>query len=744
MPYFVPTPLLNGKYRMPRRVSTHTRETSSLETVRGVVEVITFHNEENGFVVAKLAPETGGSRIAVKGNIRHINVGEIVVMRGYWVNDRKYGPTFVFESYESVMPSSREGIIRFLSSKYMEGIGPVLAERIVKKFGEDTFDILDNHPERLKKVKGLSPKKVTAVVAGWQAHRKIRDIMVFLRANDISETYASRIYEKYGDNTVHIMKTDPYRLIRDMRGIGFIKADQIAKKIGLEPDAPERIRAGVIFTLDEFTDAGHMFTPLEKLVESATATLSVDTALVMEQLGVLRERREIIVDDDRVYLHSLHRAEMELSQRLKLVADTPRPGKIPGAKELSDMVAAIEKERSVSFAPLQRDSIVRAAASKLLILTGGPGTGKTTTVLGIIGMFRKLRMSVLLCAPTGRAAKRLAETTGMEAKTIHRLLEFNPHTGLFNKNEGEPLDAHAVIMDEASMVDTELMNNFLRAVSEYTTLVIVGDVDQLPSIGPGNVLRDMIDSGRFPTIRLTEIFRQAASSRIVRCAHLINEGAMPLSDNDVQGNFFIIKKKIPAEAAESIVDLVVRRLPKKYGYDPFDDIQVLSPMHKSETGVASINALLQEQLNPKRPGCAELFHGSWTYRLGDRVMQIRNNYDKLVFNGDIGRIEKIDREKNMVWIRYDDLVEYQKDELSDVVPAYAVSVHKSQGSEFRCVVMPVTTQHFIMLRRNLLYTAVTRARELAVLVGDMKAIAIAVGNGQVSERCTTLREMLSR
>ncbi|MBT4485569.1 MAG: AAA family ATPase, partial [Candidatus Latescibacteria bacterium] len=410
--------------------------------------------------------------------------------------------------------------------------------------------------------------------------------------------------------------------------------------------------------------------------------------------------------------------------------------------DVEKVVTDIEHRRGISFAPMQREAIIQSATANMMILTGGPGTGKTTTVLGIIDIFRRLKLSVLLCAPTGRAAKRLSETTGMEAKTIHRLLEYNPMNGNFTRNEGSPLGAHAVIMDEASMVDTRLMKDFLRAISPYTILIIVGDVDQLPSIGPGNVLRDMIQAGIIPTVRLTEIFRQAASSKIVRCAHLINSGKMPFADNDHESNFFFIRMTEPSKISSTIVDMVARRLPGRYGFDPVEDIQVLSPMHKGETGVVNLNALLQERLNPFRKSFPEIRYGNWVYREGDRVMQIRNNYDRMVFNGDIGRIEKIIPAMGIIRVCFDEPVEYSVSELDELVPAYAISVHKSQGSEFRCTVMPVTTQHYIMLKRNLLYTAVTRARELAVMVGDTKALAIAVGNDQVSERYTSLEERL--
>jgi len=714
----------------------------NLETVRGIVRVITFRNENNGYTIAKLEPEDGGERIAVKGFIKHLSVGETVVLRGYWTRDPKWGPTFKFDSYESVIPSSLEGIKHYLASKFMKGIGPKTAERIVDTFGHDTMRVLEEEPGRLEEVPGLRKKQIKSIREGWARHRRIRDVMIFLRSHDISETYAVRIYEKYGTETIDRMRSNPYRLIRDFRGIGFIKADQVATKLGIAKDSPERVRAGILNCLDEMVEKGHVYVPLTELLETTAETLDLDAGTVAESLEYLETRREVVIDDQRVYPKELYDSECELAQRLTLISSRRRPGAIPDRDETERMVSEIERARGITFAPLQRDAVIQAASANMMVLTGGPGTGKTTTVLGIIDIFRRLRQPVLLCAPTGRAAKRLSETTGMEAKTIHRLLEYNPQRGRFTRNEGNPLGAGVVIVDEASMVDTCLMRDFLRAVNEYTTLIIVGDVDQLPSIGPGNVLRDIIDSGVAPTVRLTEIFRQAERSRIVRCAHRINTGKLPYTDNDRSGNFFFINAGEPARVTSTIIDLVSRRLPSRYGLDPVNDIQVLSPMHKSETGVANLNALLQEKLNPPGGGRSELSRGGWAFREGDKVMQIRNNYDKMVFNGDIGRIVRIDPAGNTMKIRFESTVEYDYTELDEIVPAYAISVHKSQGSEFRCVVMPVTTQHFIMLKRNLLYTAVTRARDLVVLVGDYRALAIAVKNDQVSERFTSLRERL--
>lgn len=715
----------------------------NLETLKGIVRIITFHSDDNGYTIAKILPEGENMVKAVTGYVKMLEVGETVVFKGYWVKDPKYGRQFRFHSYESVVPSSLEGIKRFLASKFIKGIGPVFAERIVDTFGKDTIRVLDEEPDRLTKVPGINRTKVEAVKEGWARHRAISDVIIFLQSHDISPAYASKIYDRYQTETIDKMRRNPYRLIKDIRGIGFIKADQVATKLGIAKDAPDRVRAGIMFCLDTYIDNGHVYAPLGELVETTAEMLDLDAALVLDMMESLKQRGEIVADTERVYRADMHTLENTLAERLKRIAVTSKTGHDVKQSDIRKLFGEIEARRGITFAPLQRDAIVQAAVSNMLVLTGGPGTGKTTTVLGIIEILRKLRLSVMLCAPTGRAAKRLSEATGHEAKTIHRLLEYNPHTGAFSKNSGNPLGTHVVIIDEASMVDTKLMADVLGAVTDYTTLIIVGDVDQLPSIGAGNVLRDIIDSGTVPTIRLNEVFRQAAESRIIESAHRINRGKMPHTDNDGTGNFFFIRERDPARISEMIVDMVSRRLPARYGFDPVADIQVISPMHKGETGVANLNALVQERINPFNARLPELRKGDWVFRRGDKVMQVRNNYDKLVFNGDIGQISGIDTAKQVMTVRFDSPVEYAFSELDDLVPAYAISVHKSQGSEFRCIVMPVTTQHYIMLKRNLLYTAVTRARELAILIGDTKALAIAVNSDQVSERYTSLREKLA-
>jgi exodeoxyribonuclease V alpha subunit len=712
------------------------------ETITGVVRSITFRNDETGFTIAKIELEKKAQVVAVKGKVASLVVGESALFRGEWITDPKYGRQFLFESCEPVQPASVEGIRRFLASANIKGIGEALSRRIVEKYGEQTIDILDNHPEKLRKVKGITPKLVESIKEGWAEHRHIRDIMIFLQSYEISPAYATRIYNNYRGDTISRLRDNPYRLIADIRGIGFIKADQIAANLGIDRNAPTRIRAGIIYCLDAASDEGHVYLTETVLVELAAKTLDLDTADVMTVLGDMKNSGKVSFEDDRIYRSDLAGAERELAILLAAIARTRAQTAAITPEAAGELLAMMERDRGISFAPLQQKAIVTAVTTACMVITGGPGTGKTTTVLGIIDLYTRQRRHILLCAPTGRAAKRMTEATGREAMTIHRLLEYDPFHGVFKRNADNPLEADVVIMDEASMVDTCLMRDFLLAIEPSTTLVIVGDVDQLPSIGPGSVLRDIIASDAIPTVRLTEIFRQAAASRIVESAHLINQGRLPKVDNHHGGNFFFMRMTDPARIAETIVDLATRRLPERYGFDPSADIQVLSPMHRGETGVANLNRLIQERLNPFDAAKPEIRRGDLCYRPGDKVMQIRNNYDKMVYNGDIGWVTTIDPAGRKLGVRFDRPAEYTFDELDEIVPAYAISVHKSQGSEFRCVIMPVTTQHYIMLKRNLLYTGITRAKELAVILGDYKALAIAVQNDQAGERNTSLAARL--
>jgi len=714
----------------------------NLDTLKGVVKNITFRNEETGYTVAKIICEGSGKISAATGSLKRLEKGETVILKGYWADDPKYGRQFRFTSYESVIPSSTEGIKRFLASSYVEGVGEKYAEMIIDKFGEKTKEILDNNPEKLAEIPRLPKKLIPKISKAWKDNIAVRDTMIFLQTFDISEAYAVKICKVYGAETVDVTRNNPYRFIRDIPGIGFIKADAIANKIGIAKDSSERIQAGIIYILDDFADKGNIYVPLEPLVEAVSSKLDVDADKTTAALEILKKYDRIVLEDMRVYKSEHYRYETELSQRIKLLCSSKSHRPIPEQGKIESMINEIEKDMAITFANLQKEALRKVTSTNMMVVTGGPGTGKTTLIKGLIGIFKLLKETVILCAPTGRAAKRMTEATGVEAKTIHRLLEFNPQNGKFTKNEGDPIAANAVILDEASMVDTLLMTEFMRSITPYTKLVMVGDVDQLPSIGPGNVLKDIITSGTVPTVRLDEIFRQASSSRIVTNAHRIKNGKMPFLEIENDGNFFFIRLKTAIEAANIITEIVTERLPRKYGFDPLKDIQIISPMHKGDVGVEKLNRILQESLNKDSTGKEEIRFGNNVFRSGDKVMQIKNNYDNMVFNGDIGIVERVSKKDSKVYVKFDNLVEYAGTSLEEIVPAYAISVHKSQGSEFRCVVMPVTTQHFIMLKRNLLYTAITRARELVVIVGDIKALSIAVNSENVSERFTTLSERL--
>ncbi|MBI4531040.1 MAG: ATP-dependent RecD-like DNA helicase [Candidatus Latescibacteria bacterium] len=713
-----------------------------MDTLEGIIERVTFHNPENGYTVAKLFP-TGrrSDLIPVIGTMASVTPGESVVLEGFWVSHPEYGRQFKIVSYRTVLPATVEGIRRYLGSGLIKGIGPVTARRIVATFGEQTIEVIDRDPDRLIEAEGIGPKRVAMIKRAWAEQKEIKDVMLFLSSHDVSTTYATKIWKEYGQRSIELVRENPYRLATDIWGIGFLTADRIARKLGIDPHSEKRIRAGILHVLREACDdEGHIYLPRDVLFDLCTKQLDIDHQKIEVCLAMLEQENALIIEEDRIYPRPLYYAEQGVAAKLHQLSQILHLE--PGA-DIGREINAIERATRLTFATNQREAIVKALSSHLLVLTGGPGTGKTTTIRGMIALFERRRKRILLAAPTGRAAKRLAETTGREAKTIHRLLKFTPQTMTFERNQESPLEADVVIIDETSMIDILLINNLLKAVPLMATLVLVGDVDQLPSVGSGNVLRDIIASGVVPVVRLNEIFRQAEASRIVVNAHFINKGEFPDLKNAPTSDFFFIERDDPDAVVTTILDLCVSRLPKRYGYDPIGDIQVLAPMYRGETGVANLNTMLQERLNPEG---VELRRGGMIFRVGDKVMQTRNNYTEEVFNGDIGRIVGIDLEDQDVRVDFDGVgvVSYDLPELDELALAYSVSVHKSQGSEYRAVVIPVTTQHYMMLQRNLLYTAVTRAKELVVLVGTKKALAIAVKNDRVAQRFTTLRERLTK
>jgi exodeoxyribonuclease V alpha subunit len=703
------------------------------EILEGTIERITFQAEDTGYTVARLQVGEAEELVAVVGVMAGVQVGEGVRLEGEWSAHPQYGRQFKFSRYTALYPATVEGIRRYLGSGLIKGIGPVTAQRIVDHFGMETLEVIERQPERLLEVPGTGPKRVEIIVRGWQAQRQIKDVMVFLQSHGVGTAYAVKIYKTYGDQAISLVRANPYCLERDIWGIGFLSADRIARNLGVQPEAPERLKAGLRYALNQAGDEGHVFLPRDELLQAAQQELGVAPELLAQGLAGLAAEQGVVLEGERVYLPPLHQAEAGIAASLRRLLRAPlRQGQV------EDRLAALEAKLGIQYEAQQREGLLRAAQSKVMVLTGGPGTGKTTITRGIIALLEQQGQQVLLCSPTGRAAKKLAEATGRPARTIHRLLGFKPPKG-FEHHQDNPLRCQALIADEVSMIDVPLMHSLLRALPSPARLVLVGDVDQLPSVGPGKVLRELIDSGALPVVRLTHIFRQAQESQIVTNAHRINRGEFPALNNRQARDFFFIEEEEPERVAALIQELCAERLPRRYHLDPIEDIQVLAPMYRGETGAHHLNQVLQERLNPKEQGWKR---GGTEYRVGDKVMQVRNNYDKGVFNGDVGRIRAIDPENQVVRVLFEEEVEYDFSELDELVLAYAVSVHKSQGSEYRAVVMPLTTQHYLMLQRNLLYTAVTRARELVVLVGTKRALGIAVRNARTAERHTALAARL--
>jgi len=712
-----------------------------VEVIHGYLERITYYNEENHFTVARLQ-ETGKRELTtIVGNLAGITPGESLKLTGKWVQDPRFGPQFRVERFETVVPATVNGIRKYLGSGLIRGIGPVMAKRIVNVFGLQTLDVIDRSPGRLTEVDGIGPKRVELITRAWADQKEIRGIMIFLQDHGISAAYAAKIYRQYGNASVEIVRTNPYRLAADVHGIGFVTADRIARQVGIDPNSVTRAEEGTLYVLNESTSEGHVYLPYETLVSRAAEMLEVSRDLVVEAVERLAADRRVVREDEAVYLTPFYVAETKLAERLNALRDA---GAAVRRVDTAQVIPWVEKRLGLRLAEKQAEAVSLAVSNKILVITGGPGTGKTTIIRAIISIFQALGARVLLAAPTGRAAKRMQEASGHEARTIHRLLEFSPGKGGFQRNQDFPLDADAVIVDEASMIDTLLMNSLVRAVPLSAVLILVGDTNQLPPVGPGNVLRDIIDSGRFGVVTLTEIFRQSRESRIVVNAHRINRGEFPdLSPlgSGRPSDFYFIQEEDPETAVQTILKLCKVRIPRRFGYHPIRDIQVLTPMYRGLVGAANLNAELQNLLNPGKDG---VVRGHRMFRTGDKVMQVVNNYQKEVFNGDIGRITAVHLEQQQLKVDFDGrAVSYEFSELDELVLAYAVSVHKAQGSEYPVVIMPVMTQHYVLLQRNLVYTGVTRGRNLVVLVGTKKALAIAIRNDEPRRRYTRLRERLA-
>lgn len=719
------------------------------EKIEGVLERIIYRNEENGYGVARFKVKGRKDPISITGTLAAVCAGESLILFGSWTHHPRFGKQFQVDGFENVRPSTGRGIIKYLSSGLIKGIGPKIAEKLVDHFGEETLNVIDDDPAKLLEVPGIGEGRLREIARAWTMQKGIREVMVFLQGYGLGPGYSAKIYRHYGQEAIRLVKENPYRLSEDIFGIGFKTADRMALNLGVQKDSPYRIRAALGHLLEQAAGEGHLCLPYPMLVRRSQEFLDSDERLIGEQVDALARDGRLVIESRRgvippgeeedgrlVYARPLLDAERTVYEYLKALKLHPKREvsiHIPRAVEWAEKDAKIYLEAS------QREAVTAALSEPVLVITGGPGVGKTTIVRCIARIFSQKNLKLALAAPTGRAARRLKEATGFEASTIHRLLRFNPQTFQFEHDENFPLPCDVLIVDESSMIDVPLMEKLVRAVRPDARLILVGDADQLPSVGPGELLSSLIQCGKFRVVRLTKLFRQEEGGGITLAAHAINAGGIPeFTPPGGEGEIFFIDKPDPEEAARQVVDLVRDRIPSRFGLDPLSDIQVLAPMHKGAAGTESLNRLLQEALNPEGE---EVTRYNRTYRVGDKVMQIRNNYTLNVFNGEIGFVDHIDAEEGLLRILMDDrTVEYRFENLDELVHAYCVSVHKSQGSEFPAVVLPLLTQHFILLRRNLLYTGVTRARKLLVLLGAQRALHIAVSNDQTSLRYSLLKE----
>jgi exodeoxyribonuclease V alpha subunit len=713
------------------------------EAVAGQVERVTYHNPENGFCVLRVKIRGRREVDTVVGHAATIAAGEFIQATGSWVNDREHGLQFRASFLRTAPPTTSKGIERYLASGMIRGIGPIYAAKLVGAFGENVFDVIEQDPERLRGVGGIGPVRSARIVAGWAEQKAVREIMVFLHDHGVGTTRAVRIFKTYGADAIRFITENPYRLARDIRGIGFLSADTIAARLGIEKTALIRARAGLSYALVQAMDEGHCGLPAGALAEKAERLLEIPRHRIEEALGLELACGDVVeetLEGERgVFLAGLARAEQLIASSVAGLARGPLPWP---AIDAGNAIPWVERKTGLSLAEGQKEALRLALRSKALVMTGGPGVGKTTLLNALLLILRAKGVKVALGAPTGRAAKRLSESTGLEARTLHRLLEIDPRSGAFRRCESRPLECDLLVVDETSMVDVPLMAALARAIPPRAALLLVGDVDQLPSVGPGQVLADVIDSGVLPVVRLTEVFRQAAASRIVVNAHRINRGLMPeLPAEGESSDFYFVKVATPEEGVARVLQVVSERIPRRFGLQPVRDVQVLCPMNRGGLGARSLNLELQKALNPAREPRVERF--GWTYCVGDKVMQVENDYDKDVYNGDLGIVSGIDPDESEMLVDFDGrTVAYAFDELDRVALAYAVTIHKSQGSEYPAVVIPLTTQHYPMLERHLVYTGVTRGRRLVVVVGQTKALAIAVRGERARRRFSRLRERL--
>ncbi len=720
----------------------------------GQIERITFFNEENNFAICRVKVRGEQNLVTIVGSLLNPIPGAILKMQGRWVDHPKFGTQFSVDVYKTLVPATEFGIKKYLGSGLVKGIGPVMAKRIVKKFGKDSLEIIEHDIQKLLKVPGIGKKRVEMIEKAWEDQKEIRTVMLFLSSHGVSSAYAAKIFKQYGSNAIEIVTENPYRLADDIFGIGFITADKIAEKLGIERDSILRIESGILYTLHSLSNDGHVCYPYDDLIVKAGELLETGKERIVEAIDIARQNKKIIIEDVKnplmpgeekvtkdVFLAQYFFSEKGIASRLKKIKSQGSSIRSIDTEKALDWV---QGELVIKLAKMQKQAITMALNEKLLVITGGPGTGKTTIINAIIKIYKKLNIKILLAAPTGRAAKRMNEATWHPAVTIHRLLKYSLAKQGFEKDENNPLKCDLLILDESSMIDTYLMYQLLKAVPDFCSVILVGDVNQLPSVGAGNVLNDIIMSGIFNVVKLDTIFRQARKSLIIVNAHKINKGEFPIINTGPESDFFFIQRLEVEDVVSTIVELARDRIKKKFGFNPVDDIQVLTPMHRGVAGAANLNIELQKALNQKDGAARAISRGNREFRVNDKVMQIRNNYEKLVFNGDIGIISKIDFEDQKLIILYNKReVEYGFMELDEIIHAYAVSIHKSQGSEYPVVIIPMVTQHYILLQRNLIYTAVTRGKKLVIIVGTKKALAMAINKIKSETRFTGLKRRLT-
>lgn len=714
------------------------------ETLSAVIERVTFHNPETGWCVLRVQARGRRGIVTVVGHLPGPSVGEYLEATGSWAHDRDHGEEFRATELRSTPPHTAAGIEKYLGSGLIKGIGPHFAKKIVQVFGERTLAVIDESPSFLKEVKGIGARRIQRIRESWQEQKAVRSIMVFLQSHGVGTARAVRIYKTYGEQAVDIVRANPYRLTTDIWGVGFKTADELAGRLGIDPHSPSRARAALRYVLSELSGRGHVGYPEAAVKEEAAQLTGIPAAVIAAAVEAERAEGEVVREpageEPWLYLKPLFLAEIGVARCIRRLQTFDHP--LPPLDPQSEL-ARVEARMGIELAATQRDAVVQAMRQKVLVITGGPGVGKTTLVRGILDVFVAHGLRVSLCAPTGRAAKRLTETTGREARTIHRLLEFDAALGGFRRGPAQPLDFDLLVVDEASMVDVVLMYQLVKAVPPHACLILVGDRDQLPSVGPGRVLGDVIASGVVPVVRLTEIFRQAGRSWIVRAAHAINHGEMPESAPHGEGDFYFVEAATPEQVTERIITMVRDRIPARFGLDPLRDVQVLTPMNRSDLGSRALNERLQQVFNPPGGGPSVQRFG-WTFRPGDKVLQTQNNYQKEVFNGDIGRVAAVDEAERELTVEFDGRpVVYDFGELDELSLAFSLTIHKAQGSEYPAVVIPLHTQHYMMLQRNLLYTAVTRGKKLVVVVGSRRALEMAVQRQDMAHRCSALARRLT-